>query len=90
MIDVARDRAALDARSEAQQDRIRRQAEQERQRQEEKLKKANAKLLNSWEMELKYQQAINTLIGKDYPKPIVIHEEARASALKAFQSLKKN
>ena len=41
-------------------------------------------------MELKYQQAINTLIGKDYPKPIVIHEEARASALNAFQSLKKN
>ena len=41
-------------------------------------------------MELKYQQTINTLIGKDYPKPIVIQEEARASALKAFQSLKKN
>ena len=43
-----------------------------------------------WEMEMKYQQAINTIVGKDYPKPIVIHEEARASALKAFQSLKKN
>ena len=43
-----------------------------------------------WEMELKYQKAINTLIGKDYPKPIVVHEQARASALKAFQSLKKN
>tara|TARA_B100000530_G_scaffold130172_1_gene81266 strand:- start:256 stop:1224 length:969 start_codon:yes stop_codon:yes gene_type:complete len=42
-----------------------------------------------WEMELKYQQAINTLIGKDYPNPIVVHEEARASALKAFQGLKK-
>ncbi len=41
-------------------------------------------------MEMKYQQAINTIVGKDYPKPIVIHEEARASALKAFQSLKKN
>ena len=41
-------------------------------------------------MELKYQQAINTIIGEDYPKPIVIHEEARASALKAFQTLKKN
>ena len=40
-------------------------------------------------MELKYQQAINTFIEKDYPEPIVIHEEARASALKAFQSLKK-
>ena len=29
-------------------------------------------------MELKYQQAINTLIEKDYPKPIVIHEEAES------------
>ena len=35
-----------------------------------------------WEMELEYQQTINTLVGKDYPKPIVIHEEARASAYK--------
>ena len=43
-----------------------------------------------WEMELKYQQAIKTIIGKDYPQPIVIHEKARASALQAFQSLKKN
>ena len=43
-----------------------------------------------WEMELKYQQAIKTIIGKDYPQPIVIHEKARASALEAFQSLKKN
>ena len=43
-----------------------------------------------WEMETKYQEAINTIIGKNYPKPIVIHEEARAAALKAFQSLKKN
>ena len=31
---------------------------------------------------------IHTTEGKDYPKPIVIHEEARAAALKAFQSLK--
>ena len=38
-------------------------------------------------METKYQEAINTIIGKNYPKPIVIHEEARAAALKAFQSL---
>ena len=45
-----------------------------------------SKLLN--EMEIKYQEAIKTIIGKDYPKPIVIHEEARAAALKAFQSLK--
>ena len=42
-----------------------------------------------WEMELKYQQAIKTIIGKDYPQPIVIHEKARASALEAFQTLKK-
>ena len=42
-----------------------------------------------WEMEIKYQEAINTIIGKNYPKPIVIHEEARKSALSAFQSLKK-
>ena len=41
-------------------------------------------------MEDKYQKAINTFIGKDYPKPIVIHEQARAEALKAFQSIKKN
>ena len=59
MIDVARDRAALDARSEAQQDRIRRQAEQERQRQEEKLKKANAKLLKDREAALQAQAGGN-------------------------------
>ena len=39
-------------------------------------------------METKYQEAINTIIGKSYPKPIVIHEQARAAALKAFQTLK--
>ena len=42
-----------------------------------------------WEMDHKYQEAIKTIIGKDYPKPIVIHEKARAAALEAFQSLKK-
>ncbi len=42
-----------------------------------------------WEMDLKYQEAIKTIIGKDYPGPIVIHEKARAAALDAFQSLKK-
>ncbi len=42
-----------------------------------------------WEMELKYQAAIKTIIGKDYPGPIVVHEKARAAALEAFQSLKK-
>ena len=39
---------------------------------------------------MKYQEAIKTIIGKSYPKPIVIHEQARVAALKAFQSLKKN
>ncbi len=42
-----------------------------------------------WEMELKYQEAIKTIIGENYPKPIVIHEKARTAALEAFQSLKK-
>ena len=42
-----------------------------------------------WEMELKYQEAIKTIIGKDYPGPIVVHEKARAAALEAFHSLKK-
>ena len=42
-----------------------------------------------WEMELKYQEVIKTIIGKDYPNPIVVHEQARAAALEAFQSLKK-
>mgnify|MGYP001313091140 FL=1 len=55
------------------------------------LNKVPSKFIHKpWEMELKFQQMINTLIGKDYPKPIVIHEDARASALKAFQSLKRN
>jgi len=40
-------------------------------------------------MELKYQETIKTIIGKDYPNPIVIHEKARVSALEAFKSLKK-
>ena len=55
------------------------------------LEKVPNKLVHKpWEMELKYQQAIKTIIGKDYPQPIVVHEKARASALEAFQSLKKN
>ena len=41
-----------------------------------------------WEMETKYQEAIKTKIGSDYPSPIVVHEEARNAALKAFQTLK--
>ncbi len=43
-----------------------------------------------WELDIKYQKSINVIIGKDYPKPIVIHEVARKKALDAFQSLKKN
>jgi len=42
-----------------------------------------------WELDDKYQKSINTIIGKDYPKPIVVHENARKAALNAFQSLKK-
>ncbi len=42
-----------------------------------------------WELESKYQEQIKIIIGKDYPEPIVVHEEARAAALKAFQSIKK-
>ena len=54
------------------------------------LDKVASKLVHKpWEMELKYQQAIKTIIGKDYPQPIVIHEKARASALEAFKTLKK-
>ena len=41
-----------------------------------------------WELDIKYQQSINTIIGKDYPSPIVVHEIARKEALKAFQSIK--
>ena len=43
-----------------------------------------------WELDIKYQETIKTIIGKDYPAPIVVHEEARKKALSAFQSLKKN
>ncbi|WP_440651707.1 cryptochrome/photolyase family protein [Candidatus Pelagibacter sp. HIMB1495] len=54
------------------------------------LNKVPAKFIHKpWEMEVKYQEAIKTIIGKDYPQPIVIHEKARAAALDAFQSLKK-
>ena len=42
-----------------------------------------------WDMDIKYQEAIKTIIGETYPKPIVVHEEARKSALSAFQTLKK-
>ena len=45
-------------------------------------------LYKPWELEKKYQEQLKIVIGKDYPSPIVIHEEARAAALAAFQSLK--
>ena len=40
-------------------------------------------------MEINYQKNIKTIIGVNYPKPIVIHESARKAALSAFQTLKK-
>ena len=35
------------------------------------------------------QKKVKVIIGKDYPKPIVNHEEARKKALDAFFKLKK-
>ncbi len=46
-------------------------------------------LYKPWELDKKYQEQIKIIIGKNYPEPIVIHEEARAAALGAFQSIKK-
>ena len=55
------------------------------------LEKVPSKFIHKpWEMEAKYQKAIGTVIGEDYPKPKVIHDQARSEALKAFQSIKKN
>ncbi len=55
------------------------------------LKNVPSKFIHKpWEMELKYQEVIKTIIGKDYPSPIVVHEKARTAALEAFQSLKRN
>ena len=39
-----------------------------------------------WELDIKIK---NFELGKTYPKPIVIHEEARKAALEAFQKIKK-
>ena len=39
-----------------------------------------------WELDIKIK---NFELGKTYPKPIVIHEEARNAALEAFQKIKK-
>jgi deoxyribodipyrimidine photo-lyase len=49
----------------------------------------NEFLYKPWELEKKYQEQLNTVIGKDYPMPIVNHALARNAALEAFQSLKK-
>ena len=55
------------------------------------LKKYPSKFIHKpWELDTKFQESINVIIGKDYPNPIVIHEEARKLALSAFQSLKEN
>ena len=43
-----------------------------------------------WEMEENHQKEFKIILGKDYPKPIVDHTEARNSALNAFQKIKKN
>ena len=42
-----------------------------------------------WELDIKYQETLKIIIGKDYPAPIVVHEQARKKALDAFKSLKK-
>lgn len=42
-----------------------------------------------WEMPDALQNEKNIIIGKTYPFPIVDHQQARNSALKAFQDLKK-
>jgi deoxyribodipyrimidine photo-lyase len=49
----------------------------------------NEFLHKPWEMPEELQMEKNIIIGTTYPFPIVKHEEARNSALKAFQDLKK-
>ena len=49
----------------------------------------NEFLHKPWEMPEQLQKEKNIIIGKTYPFPIVKHEEARNSALRAFQDLKK-
>jgi len=49
----------------------------------------NEFLHKPWEMPEEVQKEKNIIIGKTYPFPIVKHEEARNSALRAFQELKK-
>ena len=55
------------------------------------LKKYPTKYIHKpWELDIKYQETLKIIIGKDYPAPIVVHEQARKKALDAFKSLKKN
>jgi deoxyribodipyrimidine photo-lyase len=49
----------------------------------------NEFLHKPWEMPEELQKEKNIIIGKIYPFPIVKHEDARNSALQAFQDLKK-
>ena len=35
-----------------------------------------------------YKESLDFKIGRDYPEPIVNHEEARAKALDAFKKIK--
>jgi deoxyribodipyrimidine photo-lyase len=49
----------------------------------------NEFLHKPWEMPEELQKEKDIILGKTYPFPIVKHEEARNSALKAFQDLKK-
>lgn len=41
-----------------------------------------------WEMPAAVQRAVNCVIGRDYPSPIVDHAEARRRAIEAFSALK--
>ena len=50
----------------------------------------NKFLYKPWELEKKYQEQINVVIGKDYPEPMVDHATARIAALDAFQKIKKS
>jgi deoxyribodipyrimidine photo-lyase len=50
----------------------------------------NKFLYKPWELETKYQEQINVIVGVDYPKPIVDHAKARNAALDAFKTIKKS
>ena len=50
----------------------------------------NKYLYKPWELEIKHQDHIKMVVGKNYPYPIVDHSEARNAALDAFKRIKKN